>query len=1170
MSRFGPSHLVLCLAAGLGCGVLPAATLRHHWNFDEGAGGVVADSVGDADLSIRGNAVGWTSGRDGGAFAFDGSSFAQTDRNDDVANPVGGVAVAGWFRTAANTENRSFLFQFEREYEMRIRNGGLQVSFAGSIASAPTWSGDLDEGLWHHFVAQNDGATTQLYIDGELLGSRGESLGSLTLESKPSALAAKQNGQRPFAGTLDDFRYYAGTLTLPEIRALAQVGDRPPTAREDAYSGASGTPLVVAAPGVLANDTETDGDAVSAVLVADVGQGSLMLNADGGFVYDPPVGFSGVVGFSYRAEDVDGASSVVSVTLTILDPATSLTPQEVAQIEGDLGIVLSEQEKLDLASIVKPQVFPGWRNEANQRIEAHRKADLSVEVVDAVGNPVPGAAVRLRMKRNRFNFGGVVTVMDQTDGAGNLSAAGSTTADWERLTKALFNALGCNNALKPRIVSQHEYLPAFFDWAAANALPVRGHLLLWPGTGDVEDMDAPGAVAGVDYGQHLTNAGTSDHASYDVAAAVEAYRTSARSRADKDALQAIVDAEIEEWAGQWNVSEWDVLNETLSNRLLTDILGEDRMAGWFQLAAAHRRSPSTRLFINEFQIASARFVTGSTSYQTRRDTYFERIDRLIADGAPLDGIGFQSRFRFLDEYDPAVVYARIDEFATRYPGLEIAGTEFEVKDDYSFTSGDLVQAYDEATRARVTEEVMTTYFSHDQVSGLSAWDFINPLPDGTPNAHSRALCYYGDGPGGVPGPQVKLNGLVWYYLHRIRYHTDVSGTTGADGKVGFRGFMGDYEVVVNHGGSDYAVSHALDADGGLQVVLDDVTVVADSVMLEHFEFEDPAGTALGGVAKAAGSAIFSGVTPNLATNGAGSLVVRQHPTLANQGQGDFLVGGPLEFGGRGSGRYELAFTIAAADLSGGDPNGASFGFGLRDGEVGLPVFLIRLNKTVGGLALSTFIDSTYTQIQSFSGQFVLEESLRIRSEIDLDAGTADIYLSTGNGAEEFKQQVALSAVATRWDQLYLAAQNNPTDWGADDVVEIAEMSVRKLDVDTYDAWVARTDWGGSSAVLPDEDADGDGWSNFLEFAFGRSPVAVDPAGPALQLVNTLQGRVLEVPLGVDSLDLNYMLQSSDDLADWTRMNAVRLHGEAGETLRLPVEIEGSGSGFFRVEVSPLR
>jgi hypothetical protein len=603
--------------AVLGCSLFASqiafsATLLHHWEFDEGAGSSVGDSIGSAEMEIQFSSSGWIVGKVGGAYTFSGSDHAVTVDRDLVSNPSAGVAIAGWFRTNANTSNLSWLFQVEREYGMRIRDGQLQLSFRDNVSSAPRWGSELDDGLWHHFVAQNNGTTTELYVDGQLVGSRSETLNGLNGESKNTAIAAKQSGANQFAGSFDDFRYYEGTLTSAEIQTLALVADQPPRAREDAYTAAVDTQLVVSAPGVLANDAESDGDAVTASLVDDVGLGTLNLSADGGFTYDPPSGFVGVTEFTYQAVDVDGVSNTVTVTLTILDPASSLTPEEVAKIETDLGVTLSLQEILDLSALVKPQTLPTWRSEANARIESHRKADLTVEVVDSVGTPVPGASVHLELRKHAFKFGGIVTVMDLTDADGNLSGAGFTVEGWKQLTKALFNSVGLNNGLKPKITSQHQYIPGFMSWAAANDLDVRGHLLIWPGGGDLEDLDNPEAVSGVDYGNHLSRDTTSDYASYDVLGAVDTYKASARDQAAKDALESVVDAEITEWAGQWDVYEWDVVNETIGNTLLQEILGYDQMAEWFQIAEAEKLSPETDLYINDFQVISGQFEAGST------------------------------------------------------------------------------------------------------------------------------------------------------------------------------------------------------------------------------------------------------------------------------------------------------------------------------------------------------------------------------------------------------------------------------------------------------------------------------------------------------------------------------------------------------------------------------
>jgi hypothetical protein len=104
--------------------------------------------------------------------------------------------------------------------------------------------------------------------------------------------------------------------------------NNPPVAAGDSYSGAQDTPLTIAAPGVLANDSDADGDSLTAVLVTAPAHGALLLDANGGFTYTPAAGFSGSDGFTYKVTDGDDESAVASVTLTIA-PA-SHTPSGVA------------------------------------------------------------------------------------------------------------------------------------------------------------------------------------------------------------------------------------------------------------------------------------------------------------------------------------------------------------------------------------------------------------------------------------------------------------------------------------------------------------------------------------------------------------------------------------------------------------------------------------------------------------------------------------------------------------------------------------------------------------------------------------------------------------------------------------------------------------------------
>ncbi|MCS7217360.1 MAG: cadherin-like domain-containing protein, partial [Candidatus Bipolaricaulota bacterium] len=92
----------------------------------------------------------------------------------------------------------------------------------------------------------------------------------------------------------------------------------------DSYTTYKNTPLNVGAPGVLANDSDPDGDALTAHLVSGPAQGSVMLNSNGSFTYTPPANWTGTTTFTYRAKDTSNAySNTATVTITVKEPVAA-------------------------------------------------------------------------------------------------------------------------------------------------------------------------------------------------------------------------------------------------------------------------------------------------------------------------------------------------------------------------------------------------------------------------------------------------------------------------------------------------------------------------------------------------------------------------------------------------------------------------------------------------------------------------------------------------------------------------------------------------------------------------------------------------------------------------------------------------------------------------------
>jgi hypothetical protein len=108
--------------------------------------------------------------------------------------------------------------------------------------------------------------------------------------------------------------FLLAALTSVEVRPAAAA---PPIAAQDNYEVVPNTSLNVAAPGVLSNDGDADGDPLQAVLVGSAANGTVVLNPDGSFDYAPNPGFNGVDQFAYQASDGTEQSGTAPVFILV-------------------------------------------------------------------------------------------------------------------------------------------------------------------------------------------------------------------------------------------------------------------------------------------------------------------------------------------------------------------------------------------------------------------------------------------------------------------------------------------------------------------------------------------------------------------------------------------------------------------------------------------------------------------------------------------------------------------------------------------------------------------------------------------------------------------------------------------------------------------------------------
>jgi ELWxxDGT repeat protein len=111
-----------------------------------------------------------------------------------------------------------------------------------------------------------------------------------------------------------------------------------PDAQDDTYTTRANTALNVAAPGFLGNDTDADGDTVTATQITDgVDFGTLTAFPDGNFIYTPNAGFVGQDSFSYAVSDGFGGTDIATVTINV----TNINPDAVDDVYVFHGTVLS-------------------------------------------------------------------------------------------------------------------------------------------------------------------------------------------------------------------------------------------------------------------------------------------------------------------------------------------------------------------------------------------------------------------------------------------------------------------------------------------------------------------------------------------------------------------------------------------------------------------------------------------------------------------------------------------------------------------------------------------------------------------------------------------------------------------------------------------------------------
>lgn len=390
-----------------------------------------------------------------------------------------------------------------------------------------------------------------------------------------------------------------------------------------------------------------------------------------------------------------------------------------------------------------------WRAEAAARIEQYRKGDLTVTVLGADGQPIPGAAVSVQMTRNAFGFGSAVR-------APSLLQTGADDVIYQNTVLALFNQVTLENDLKwPSWEANSQRPVAAIAWLHSHQIDVRGHNLIWPKLGQVVSS----ATGNLYYRMPADCVGL----------APEALRTRINT-AFHDRISPLV--------GQ--LLDWDVLNEPFNNydvqgqlpgvsgvTASDGILGNAEMRSWFALA--RQEDAGVRLFLNDNGVGI------NNAQNEPLHQYTETLIHYLQDGgAPIDGLGIQGHFEETTLTDIPTLKSVFDRYAAL--GVRLKITEF---DFYTL---------DASAQAQYLRDVLTLAYSHPAMDGFVMWGFW----DG--NVYQPGIGLF------AADWSRKPAGDAWVDLVGTQWRTDASGTTDAQGKYAVRAYTGEYLISVSVNG----------------------------------------------------------------------------------------------------------------------------------------------------------------------------------------------------------------------------------------------------------------------------------------------------------------------------------------------------------------------------------
>ena len=280
---------------------------------------------------------------------------------DDTASTTSGTPVTLAETSLTNDDTGSVLHVTDVDSEV---NGTAVLNPDGSVTFTPT-PGFSGEAGFSYTVTDEHGQTAAADVVVTVTPTAGDDTLATLLETEATISAAElldddrgtgievtavgtaahgttvlnadgSISYTPEAGYsgFDTFSYTITDDAGQTVTAHVQVTVQP-QGGDDIGTTPSGVPLVVATPGVLANDGGTELEVIEVVTAPT--HGDVTVLPDGSYTYTPEAGFSGVDTFVYRAQDGEGHDYTQTVTITV----TPVAVDDSVEGEAEQPIVVT-------------------------------------------------------------------------------------------------------------------------------------------------------------------------------------------------------------------------------------------------------------------------------------------------------------------------------------------------------------------------------------------------------------------------------------------------------------------------------------------------------------------------------------------------------------------------------------------------------------------------------------------------------------------------------------------------------------------------------------------------------------------------------------------------------------------------------------------------------------